>query len=109
MLEPLVGSIINEKILIFLCERKEGYLREISTTFNIPATSLVRPLENLENGGILYSKQIGRTRVYGFNPRCFYLNELKALLEKVLSNYPDEIKEKLIFNRRRPRKKGKEL
>ena len=109
MLEPILGSLITEKALIFILERGNGYLREISQLFDIPATSLVKPLENLEAGGVLFSKEVGRTRVYAFNPRCFYVEELKALLSKAFQYYPNDLKEKLINNRRRPRRKGKPL
>jgi hypothetical protein len=47
--------------------------------------------------------------LYEFNPRSLFLNELKALLEKVLEYYPEEVREDLLINRRRPRKKDKPL
>ncbi len=109
MLESLFGSIINEKILIFIFERESGYLTEIAKTLNIPPTSLVKPLENYEAGGILYSREVGKTRVYAFSPTYPFLNELKALLSKAFEYYPQNIKDILKLNRRRPRRKGKPL
>ena len=41
------------------------------------------------------------------NPRFFLRKELIALLLKVIDAYPPEWKENLLFNRRRPRAKGK--
>jgi len=37
------------------------------------------------------------------------LNEVKALLEKALSFYPESEREELVMNRRRPRARGKTL
>jgi hypothetical protein len=41
------------------------------------------------------------------NPRFFLRKELTALLLKVIDAYPPAWKEKLLFNRRRSRAKGK--
>lgn len=109
MLEPLIISTTCEKALIFLTARSEGYLREISDFFKIPPAPLLRQMEKLENGGILYSRSVGRTRVFGFNPRYPFLNELQALLKKVLTFYPEEIRDRLENDRRRPRRKDKPL
>jgi hypothetical protein len=66
-------------------------------------------LDKLELGSILVSLTKGRTRIYTFNPRYPFLEELKQLLEKALSFYPEEEREKLVMNRRRPRRRGKVL
>lgn len=70
---------------------------------------LLKQLEKLENGGVLFSRLAGRTRLYGFNPRYPFLNELRALLDKALTFYPEDIRVGLQENRRRPRRKGKPL
>jgi hypothetical protein len=43
------------------------------------------------------------------NPRFFLQKELTAILLKIINAYPPEWKEKLLFNRRRPRAKGKPI
>jgi hypothetical protein len=58
---------------------------------------------------VLVSYTAGRTRLYQFNPRYPFLNELKQLLEKALSFYPEDVRENLVMNRRRPRKRDKPL
>jgi len=109
VLQPIIGSVIDEMTLIFILIRETGYLREIARAMNIPATSLVKPLETLEAGNVLFSRAYGRTRVYAFNPHYPFLAELKALLSKAFEYYPPEVKEMLQMNRRRPRRKGKPL
>ena len=109
MLTPLFGSENSERVLLFLLKRKSGYAREIARFFDTSLYGIQQQLDKLERGGILVSRKIGKTRVYEYNPRYPFLPELTALLEKVFSFYPEETREKLEMNRRRPRKKGKPL
>jgi len=109
MLEPLLASTNCERVLIFLVARDEGYLREIADFFQSSPAPLLKQLEKLETGGVLYSRLAGRTRLYGFNPRYPFLKELRALLDKALTFYPEEVRAALLVSRRRPRRKGKPL
>jgi predicted transcriptional regulator len=109
MLTPLLGTENSERVLIFLLARSEGYAREIAQFFNANLYAIQRQLEKLEAGSILVSRTAGRTRLYQLNPRYPFLVELKQLLEKVLSFYPEDVRESLMMNRRRPRKRGKPL
>ena len=109
MLEPIFGSINAERVLIFIFARDKGYAREISRFFGTEFHPIFAQLERLEFGGVLVSKKVGKTREFEFNPRYPFLNEIKNLLEKVLSFYPEIDREKLIMNRRRPRRSGKKL
>lgn len=109
MLTPLLGTENSERVLIFLLIRNNGYAREIAQFFDANLYAIQRQLDKLEAGGVLVSRTAGRTRLYQFNPRYPFLNELKQLLEKALSFYPDELREDLLMNRRRPRKRDKPL
>jgi hypothetical protein len=109
MLAPLLGTENSERVLIFLLTRNEGYAREIAQFFDTNLYAIQRQLNKLEAGDILVSRTAGRTRLYQFNPRYPFLNELKQLLEKAFSFYPEDIRENLVMNRRRPRKRGKPL
>jgi hypothetical protein len=109
MLESLLGSNAREKVLLFLYGRQEGYAREIARFFGTGLAPLQKQLERLEAGGILYSRSAGRTLLYSLNPRFPFLKELKLLLEKALSFYPPDFKERLVMVRRRPRRRGKPL
>jgi predicted ArsR family transcriptional regulator len=109
MLSSIIGSENSEYILVFILKRDEGYAREIARFFDATLSAVQQQLDKLEAGGVLVSKKVGRTRVYEYNPRYPFLTELKALLEKAYSFYPEDVREKLEMNRRRPRKKGKPL
>lgn len=109
MLLPLLGTENSERVLIFLLTRNDGYAREIAQTFGSSLYAIQRQLDKLEAGGVLVSRMAGRTRLYQFNPRYPFLVELKQLLEKAFSFYPKDVREELLMNRRRPRKRDKPL
>ena len=109
MLEALLGSINRERVLIFLHSRSQGYAREIARFFTTNLNQIQKQLERLEQGGIVYNKLVGKTRLYSINPRYPFLKELEALLDKALTFYPNEEVERLITIRKRPRRKGKPL
>jgi hypothetical protein len=109
MLEPLLGSTNKERVLLFILARGEGYPREIARFYETGVAPVQNQLETLERGGILASRLAGRTRLYRFDPRYPLLPELQALLERVLTFYPEEERQRLAVVRQRPRRKGKPL
>ncbi|MFO7871102.1 MAG: winged helix-turn-helix domain-containing protein [Kiritimatiellia bacterium] len=109
MIEPILGSKNAERVLLYLLARNQGYTREIARFWGADPDSVQKQLARLEQGGVLDSKLAGRTRIYRFNPRYSLLKELKALLNKALSFYPQDEQEKLLVVRRRPRRKDKPL
>jgi len=109
MLEAIIGSTNRERVLLFIFSREEGYAREIARFFATDLDPIQKQLDKLETGGVLASRKAGRTRLYSFNPRCPFLKELKILLGKVMKFCPDDLRERLVMNRRRPRRRGKPL
>ena len=109
MLEPILGSLSCERVMMFILSRKEGYAREIARFFNTDLDPIQKQLEKLEVGGVLASRKAGRTLLYSFNPRYPFLKELKSLLEKALSFYSNEERKNLVMISRRPRRRGKPL
>lgn len=109
MLESVFGSVYKERVLLFICANGEGYARDIARFFSADLTPVQRQLDALERGGVLVSRLAGRTRLFTFNTRYPLLNELQALLEKALSFYPEDERDRLLLGRRRPRRGGKPL
>jgi hypothetical protein len=107
MIESLLGSKNAERVLIYIFAREEGYAREIASFYKTDLKSIQMQLDKFEKSGVLVSREVGRTRPYVFNPRYPFLNEVKALLQKALSFYPESAREELVMNRRRPRARGK--
>jgi hypothetical protein len=109
MLEPLLGSLNAERVVLFVFARNQAYASEIASFYNTDLYGIQRQLEKFENGGVLVSKMVGRTRVYSFNPRYAFLKEIHLLLERALEYFSTEERERLLMIRRRPRRKGKPL
>lgn len=107
MLEPILGSINAERVLLFILARDKGYAREIARFYETDFSPIHSQLVRLELGGVLAGREVGRTREFEFNPRYPFLKELKNLLEKALSFYSEMDREKLVMTRRRPRRSGK--
>lgn len=109
MLESLFGSVNKERVLLFISAKGEGYSRDIARFFSSDVTPVQRQLEALERGGVLVSRLAGRTRLFTFNPQYPLLNELRGLLDKTLSFYPQDEQDRLLLARQRPRRVGKPL
>jgi predicted transcriptional regulator len=107
MLNELFGSETTTKSLLYLAAMSEGYPLEISKTFKISNTQVIRTLTKLEQADILFSQATGRTRIYSFNTGWLLYKELKSMLDKVIRNMPLEDQEKYFMKRKRPRKKNK--
>lgn len=109
MLDVLFGNKTAERVLLYLANYGQGYARQIAATHGSPVSGVLKQLARLEEGGILASRPLGRTRVYELNPRWFFCKELKALLEKALEALPAEEVQRHYRARQRPRRAGKPL
>jgi hypothetical protein len=109
LLESIFGSTSSERVLLFLFAREEGYPREIDRFFKTDLAPIQRELIKLEINGVLSSRLAGRTRLYSLNPRYVFKPESEGLLAKALDFTPLEERERLLMNRRRPRRSGKPL
>ena len=109
MLEELFGSKNRERVLQYILANNQGYSKEIADFYSSSVDPIKKQLERLEIGGILVSKTVGRTRLFMFNPRYAFKDELIALLEKARVYYSVEEQERLTKQRKRPRRTGKPL
>jgi hypothetical protein len=109
MLEALFGNVIVEKVLFYLLAYGEGYALGMADNFGVPVNSVQLQLKRLENGGIVASRLLGRVRIYTFNPRYPFLEELKALLARSFAFVPEKEKVEYYMRRTRPRRAGKPL
>jgi predicted transcriptional regulator len=109
MLEAVLGSEGAERVLMFLAVRKKGYAKEISDFWNMRVSTCQSQLSRMERDGLLISERSGRTKVYSFNGRYSFSEDIQRLLLKALSYCPADLQDDLKFNRRRPRRTGKPL
>ena len=99
MLEPILGSVSCERVLLFILSRGEGYGRQIARFFETDLDPIQKQLDKLELGGVLISRAMGRQLLFSFNPEYAFLLELKALLVKALSKHPLNLQKKLGMER----------
>ena len=109
MLQAILGSEGAERVLLFLAAKGQGYALEIANTFGMSVSNVQNHLERMDRDGLLVNTMIGRTRVYSLNPRYAFKDEVQALLNKALDMAPQPLREKLLLDRRRPRRTGKPL
>ena len=107
MLQPILGNDTMEKILFTLEIYGKTYSSELSKTFDISLNGIQQQLRRLENGNIVVSTMIGKTRLYQFNPRYPFLKELQILIKKAMEFIPEKEIQKNYRRRTRPRLKGK--
>jgi len=111
MLEYLFANKNVEKILMYLCVHGKANATELSRTFNSALDPIQKTLRKLEEGGLLASFLEGKTRVFQWNPRYPFLEEIQALAQKAYRFLPPDIQEVHYQStkRKRPRKTGKPL
>ncbi len=108
MLEGLFGNATAEKVLLYLEQYGEAYARAISTNFEDVTLSMAQgQLKRFERAGLLASTLKGRTRLYTWNPRYPFRDELRALLRSALAALPARERTRYFSARRRPRRTGK--
>lgn len=106
-LETLFGNRTTERIFLHLFHYGEIHARGIARDYASVVSPFTRQLDRLENIGILVSREVGRVRLYQFNPKSPYVTPLKKMIEITYEAIPLSSREKLFSTRRRPRRKGK--
>ena len=92
---------------MYLFVYREGYPTEISRLFSLPLSMVQKQLKKFEEGGILASRLRGKVRIYQWNPRYPFLDEVKKLLAKNFEYIPENVKDRFYRLRTRPRRKDK--
>lgn len=77
------GSAARSRALLALALMEETYPRELARVLEMPLFSIQKALASLERDGLLASRLLGRTRLYGLNPRYLALRELREYLERL--------------------------
>jgi|JI9StandDraft_2_1071091.scaffolds.fasta_scaffold1192757_1 predicted transcriptional regulator len=109
MLVSILGNKTAEKVMLHLFHYNESHASAISNDLSIPLTPVVAQLKRFEEGGILISKQVGRSRVYSFNQKSNYYKPLQDLVRIAYESIPLSERQKLFKKSRKPRKSSKIL
>jgi DNA-binding transcriptional ArsR family regulator len=107
MLETVFGNETVAAILLNIYHYEAIHARAIARNLGKVHGGIVRQLDRLESGGLLVSKEVGRTRVYSFNPKSPYTAPVKQIIQITYDAMPVKVKEKFFAERTRPRAKNK--
>ena len=109
MLEGLFGNATAEKVLLYVEQYGEGYGKAIADTFGVSVHMVQRQLARFEHAGLLVSVLKGRTRLFLWNPRYPFVEQVRSLLREALRRIPLDERKRYFSQRRRPRRTGKPL
>jgi hypothetical protein len=106
-LQGLVGTQTGERVLLHLFHYGEIHPSAIAKDFGTAVTPVRRQLDKFERAGLVVSKEIGRSRVFSFNPKSPVAAALQELVRIVYEGIPLRERERVYGSRRRPRQPGK--
>lgn len=109
MLDKLFGNDTLVMILLNLFHYGEVYSSLIEKNTGTGSRAILNQLNKMEEGGFFVSRQVGRTRLYQFNPKSPFTKPIKEIINITYSNLSLKQKEKMFQERVRPRAKGKEV
>lgn len=109
MLQLIFGNKTAERVLLHIFHYGEIHASGISNDYNISLTPVINQLERFEQAGILVSKEVGKSRLYSFNPKSAYTKYIKEIIKINYNNLTLEDKEIIFSKRRKPRRKGKPI
>jgi DNA-binding transcriptional ArsR family regulator len=102
------GSRTRTRVLACLELLGESYPRELARVLGIGLSAVQKAMKSLERDGLIVGRALGRTRVYGINPRYFAVTELRGLARR-MADVDLELQKRARELRRRPRRSGKPL
>lgn len=94
MLKKIFGSGARVKLFqqFLLHPEEEFFIRELTRILDEQINSLRRELENLENIGMLKSREKNRKKYYQVNPHFSLLHELTSIVRKTSDEYQGFLK-----------------
>ena len=107
MLEGIFGNKSAERVLLHVLHYGEIHASAIARDYEMALNPIKSQLDRFERAGVLVSKEMGRTRVYSFNPKSPLTAPVKNLVQLVYDSIPLKERERIFHSRRRPRRKGK--
>jgi hypothetical protein len=107
MLEGIFGNKTAERVLLHVLHYGEIHASAIAQDYKMALNPIKGQLDRFERSGVLVSKEMGRSRIYSFNPKSPFTGPVKSLVQMVYESIPLREREQIFSERRRPRRKGK--
>lgn len=109
MLEGIFGNRTAERGLLHIYHNGETYASAVALDYGLAIDPIKKQLERFELASVLVAKQVGRTRVYSFNPKSPFVKPVQQLIKIAYESIPLREREKIFAARRRPRRRGKPI
>lgn len=107
MIEGIFGNKTAERVLLHIYHYGEIHASAIAQDYHLAITPIKAQLERFESAGILVSKEVGRSRLFFFNPKSVFVRPVKEIIKIAYESIPLKERELIFKTRRRPRAKGK--
>ena len=107
MLASIFNGKVAETTMLYLYHYGEVYASGLARDAGLSLSSVQTQLAKFENAGLLVSREVGKVRIYTFNPKSPYVKPLRALLQVAYETLPLATRQKMFSTRRRPRRRGK--
>jgi DNA-binding IclR family transcriptional regulator len=107
--QALFGNPGRTDLLVLVAGLGRSFPRELARLTNMPMTTVIRALGDLERAGVLVSVRLGGTREVRLNQDYVASKELRALLEALIEREPRYRRLIAEAARRRPRRSGKQV
>jgi len=107
MLQGIFGNQTAEKVLLHVYHYGQIHASAIASDYGVALNPIKRQLERFELAGVLASKEVGRSRLYFFNPKSALQGPVRELIRIVYESIHLKEREQIFQVRRRPRRKGK--
>ena len=105
----IFGNKSAEKALLHIYHYGESHASGIAKDFGVALNPIKKQLDRFEESGILISKEVGRSRLYSFNPKSPYSKPTKEIIKLAYESISLKERQKIFATRRRPRRKGKPI
>jgi predicted transcriptional regulator len=109
MIDRLFGNKTAGLILLNIFHYEKIHASAISKNTFIALRPVLNQLQKFEEIGLLLSQEIGRSRLYFFNPKSPYSKPIKEIMQITYQSMTVHLKEKMFQVRGRPRAKNKTL
>ena len=107
MIDKLFGNETAGFILLNIFHYEKIHASAISKNISKALRPVLNQLQKFEEIGLLASQEIGRSRLYFFNPKSPYSKPVKEIMQITYQAMPVSLKEKMFQVRNRPRAKNK--
>ena len=88
MIEGILGNKTAEMVLLHIYHYGESHASAVAKDLKLSLTAVRGQLNRFEKSGTLVSKEIGRSRVYSYNPKSAFTKPLKELIKVAYESIP---------------------